>query len=481
MKKYLVILVVLLSLNSCSDFLDVEPDLQISFNEQFSTEQGVQEIVSGIYSDTEGLASSIFHIYPDYIGGNVAFTPSVTNREVTIFNTVDTSYPFQETPVDSDYTSFYGDSYNVINQINLVLERLESLNFIEDSRKSQLKAELLTIRALTHYNLSLLFAQNYGFTSDGSHIGIVYNTSTIDVGTEFPSRSTVAENYSSMQTDLEEALSLFQNNSFLPVGPDYSYFNSINTQALYARIALQMNDWQTAATMSDNVITQSGLVLTPQLDYINQWLQINPLDEVLLQFTAPVNSDGGTGSSISAYYLFNSPTNYGRFSASLDLINLFETNDLRINLFQVESLPTVINGVETDEDYYFLNKFQGDSGTLQIRLSELFLIYAEAQERLAPGNTLALDRLNEVRERAGLSTLVAPSDMLEEVFMERRRELAFENSLFFDITRFKKDINRNDGCIAQVCDLSYPSNFYILPIPQASILSNENIIQNEGY
>lgn len=474
-------MVVAISLFSCSDFLDVEPELQISFREQLSTVQGVQEIVSGIYRETEALASSKFTTYPDYIAGNIAFTPLITSKVVRLPFQIENSYNFQDVAIDSDYDSFYDNSYATINEANLLLESLDGIAFFTEIQKNQLRAELLTIRAFVHYNLTLLYAQNYNFTSNGSHIGIVYNTSTIDVGNEFPSRATVAQNYTLLKDDLETALLLYSTTSFLQIGPDYSYFNTINTKALYARIALQMNDWQTAANQADDVIMQSGLTLTPQGSYLNQWLQTVPLDEVLMQFTAPVGTDGQTGSSVSEYYLYISPINYKSYSASRDLLNLYEVNDIRNQLYEVQTIPTLINGDLLDRDYYFLKKYQFDSGTINLRLSEMHLIYAEAQERLTPGNTLALERLNDVRERAGLARLTAPSDMLEEVFIERRRELAFENSLFFDIARYKKDIVRDLGCIAQTCNLSYPSNFYILPIPQTSILNNENMIQNEGY
>ena len=110
----------------------------------------------------------------------------------------------------------------------------------------------------------------------------------------------------------------------------------------------------------------------------------------------------------------------------------------------------------------------------------MYLIRAEANARLNKP-TEALQDLNSIRERANLSALTATANLLEEIFLERRRELAFEGHLFFDIIRFKKDVIRDKGCLANVCNLNYPSNFFILPIPQSSIELNENIQQNEGY
>ena len=149
-------------------------------------------------------------------------------------------------------------------------------------------------------------------------------------------------------------------------------------------------------------------------------------------------------------------------------------------MFIVENLNTLNNGVITQKPYYFTKKFQDDAGTTYIRLSELYLIRAEANARL--GNLdVALTDLNTIRTRANLEPLSNSTNLLEEIFLERRRELAFENLLFFDILRYKKDVVRNEDCIADVCNLDYPSNFFIQPIPFQSISLNQNIEQNEGY
>jgi hypothetical protein len=72
-------------------------------------------------------------------------------------------------------------------------------------------------------------------------------------------------------------------------------------------------------------------------------------------------------------------------------------------------------------------------------------------------------------------------NLLEEIFLERRRELAFENFLLFDIARYHKDVERDKGCIASVCTMPYPSDYYVLPIPEKTVLLNEFMQQNDGY
>ncbi len=464
----------------CSDFLEQEPDLQVSFNEQLSTREGVLEAYSGIYRDIEAILSSKFAVYADALGGNITFTPSVTQGTISVPEQIERVYNFNAIPEDLNFEDYYEDFYSIINQVNLILNRFSEFSFFSDTELNQLQAELLTIRAFAHYQVAIVFAQNYGFTADASHLGIVYSTTVLIAGEDFPERETMASTYSFIKVDLDDALALYNSTQLLS-GPSYSYFNALTTSALYARIALQMNDWETARDFANTVITTSGINLTLKENYIIEWeAEELPITEIILEFSAPRTSEGDVSSSISAFFIYNSSTNYADYSASGDVLNLYSTEDIRSNMFIQEGLNTSINGVESLQDYFFTKKFQGSAGTTFIRLSELYLIRAEANAKLnALGS--ALQDLNTIRERANLEALLTQDNLLDQIFLERRRELAFEGHLLFDIARYKKDIERNAGCIATVCDLNFPSNFYILPIPESSVLLNQNMQQNEGY
>jgi starch-binding outer membrane protein, SusD/RagB family len=473
-------LVCLFVLISCNDFLKVEPGVQISINEQLSSKTGLELALNGIYYDIEDYLSSESNVYADVQGGNITFSPVVTNKEITVPGAIQNSYNFNDIAQESDYTGVYTSLYSIINQANIILKYFDTFTFLSTDEKNQLEAELLVIRAFSHYQLTLFFAQNYGFTADASHLGIVYNTETLLIGVDFPSRKTMKETYDLLQADLDSALSLFTNNQFL-VGPSHSLFNKKTTEALYARIALQMNDWEKAFTYSNTVITTSGIVLTPKDTYISEWeKEEDPISEIILEFSAPRTSEGAVSQSISQWFLFGSNVNYARYVASGDLLDLYETNDIRKNMFIEQNLPTRVAGIEQNLPYYFTKKFQNGAGTTHIRLSEMYLIRAEANARLNRENN-ALNDLNLLRERANLASITSTTAILDEIFLERRRELAFEGHLLFDIARFKKGVVRNKGCLATVCNLSYPSNFFVLPIPQTSIELNENIRQNEGY
>jgi len=468
------------TLFSCDDFLNQEPDQQISIDEQLSTKTGILEALNGIYRDIEATQSNITLLYADLQGGNLTFTPALSNKTISVPTSFENSYSFNDFEQFSDYEGYYTEFYEIINQANIILDRFNSYTFLSDNDKNQLQAELLVCRAFAHYQLSLLYAQNYGFTSDASHLGIVYNTTSLAIGEDFPSRKTMKETYDLLKIDLDTALSLFTDNNFF-VAPNYALFNKITTKALYAKIALQMNDWQQAFNYANEVITTSGIMLTSKENYITEWeKEEDPISEIVLEFSAPRNDDNSVSSSISQYFKYESDINYGRYVASGDLLDLYDANDIRKDLFINKNLPTIVTGVEVSLPYYFTKKFQNDAGTTYIRLSELYLIRAEANARTNKESDALID-LNIFRERAGLSTLNTTANILDELFLERRKELAFESQLFFDLARFKKNLIRDKGCLATTCNLSYPSNFFVLPIPDSSIDLNENIKQNEGY
>jgi hypothetical protein len=479
-KQFTIITLLFLALTSCDDFLEVAPDLQVSIDEQMANQKGVLEAYTGIYRDVEALLSSKSAIYADVQGGNISFSPSITSKQITIPSTIENSYNFNDQFENSDYKNYYEAAYKIINQVNILLQRFTEFDFLAMDNANQLQAELLIIRAFMHYQIAIQYAQNYHFKNDASHLGIIYNTTTLSAGVDFPSRENMNNTYRLIKEDLDAGLNLFANTQLLS-GPSYSYFNKENTTAIYARIALQMNDWDAAKSLATTVINTAGIALSTTKNYVQEWEEnILPVNEVLMEFSAPKSSDGTVSSSISEHYSYNSSINYKNYVASSDLLAMYSAVDIRKNMFIETNLNTAINGIETQKNYYFTKKFQGDAGTVLIRLSELYLIRAEANAQLGLISE-ALTDLNSIRNRANLETLFSLGDDFEEIFKERRRELAFEGHLLFDIIRFKKNVSRTNDCISFLCDLEYPSNYFILPIPSSSANLNQNMTQNAGY
>ena len=472
-----------ITLVGCNDFLEQEPGTQISIREQLATREGILQALSGLYSKVENtLRTETYTVYADLQGGNLKFTPVASGSntgQITVPPTVQNYYDFNDTALDSDLEAHYGNCYQTLNAANLILENLDDVPDLSEAERDQIYAEALTLRGFMHFILVQMYAQDFGLTS-AAQLGIVYKTESLQTELQYAPRLTLTETYAAIVSDFNTAIDAYKGLQLLE-GPAYSYLNQTSAKALLARVYLYSQDWQNAYDLAVNVIETSGVDLTPKESYIDSWEQpLAPLSETLLELSVPRDTDGLLGGSLAATYGISSQTSYGNYVASEDLLDLYVPEDIRADLFIPTSLLTLENEVLVDQDYYFTKKFQGEPGTPVIRLSELYLIAAEAAYEL--NNTeAALAYLNPIRERANLSTRTEASDLESLIFLERRRELAFERHLFYDLKRTGRDVVRNDGCISQNCSLDYPSNFFVLPIPQRNLNLNVNLIQNEGY
>jgi len=482
-----VVLLVLLGLlgPGCAGFLEQEPGNQTSINELLSDWAGFEAALNGTYSELADLMSlEAFHVYADLQGGNLTFTPATLGSrqgQLTVPIAVENLYGFQDQAFESDMEFFYEGAYAVIGQANLLLERVDAVPDAPAGKIDQLKAEVLAIRSLVHFLLVRLYGQPYGYTPDASHPGVAYVTTTIPIGGPYPARATVGEVYAGLLADLAQAHSLGTETPVLS-GPVYSYFSRTAIQALRARVALYAEDWPLAYDAASDVINNSGLSLTPGDQYVAEWAApVAPLSETILELSPAVDGDGNIGSSVSAFYDYTAPGSYGDYVASADLRAAFAAGDVRgDSLYEVVEIQTIDALGEFPRPYFFTLKLQGPTGNPVLRLSELYLIQAEAAARQA-NEAPARAALDALRARMGQPPLATGIDLLAEILLERRRELCFEGHYFYDLGRYGQAVARGEDCIATVCELSYPSPFFVLPIPQRSLDLNANLVQNEGY
>lgn len=83
--------------------------------------------------------------------------------------------------------------------------------------------------------------------------------------------------------------------------------------------------------------------------------------------------------------------------------------------------------------------------TIFIRTGEVILNRAEAYAKSGEDGKALID-LNQIRERAGLSTLngIGGQQLKDSIFMERRRELAFEAQVYYDYIRNGIKLSREE-------------------------------------
>jgi len=174
--------------------------------------------------------------------------------------------------------------------------------------------------------------------------------------------------------------------------------------------------------------------------------------------------------------------------------NVTESNSTRTGYFLRKWLDTETSLIEgqTQGSHYY---------NVIFRKGELFLNFAEAAyyaygwEDANLGFT-AKQALQEVRRRAGIIgdgfiDEVSGDEIIELIKNERRIELCFEGHRFWDLRRWKENLNEpiqgveinKIGTISRRTLLTpvYKDYMYYLPIPNDEILKTEKIVQNAGW
>lgn len=148
----------------------------------------------------------------------------------------------------------------------------------------------------------------------------------------------------------------------------------------------------------------------------------------------------------------------------------------------------------------------------QMRLADLYLMYAEASNEFAGPSAAVYDYLDRIRARAGLDGVVnswanfsnnpGKPTTLEGlraiIHQERNIELAFEGQRYWDLLRWKEaSTELNKAITAWNVNGTEPTSYYqfttvfqqrfisprdyFWPIPQSALNQNPNLVQNIGW
>ena len=147
---------------------------------------------------------------------------------------------------------------------------------------------------------------------------------------------------------------------------------------------------------------------------------------------------------------------------------------------------TMLRTNEKYPDYVWPNKYQGkDGGPIayssipMIRISEMYLLRAEANYRLGD-NSAATNDVNMVASNRNAKEYASVT--IDDIFDERRRELAFEGHIFHDYKRLQRDLVRTDVIPGQSnANVPADSKYWCMPIAESEFDVNPNLVQNPGW
>ena len=468
MKKilfFLSIIVIIIGSSCKKNFLDLFPYDQVAQDKAITDEAGMQAAVNGLYAQLRNtnLYGRSLPLYGDIIADNVFISTQNSNRYIAEFN-------YTYTNTNGDMLGTWGDAYKAILRANNII----NANVASSANVNQLRGEALTVRAITYFDLINWYAKQYVVDPNAEGVPL---TLTYDPFLK-PARAKVSEVYAQIDKDLSDAVGL------LTATKNSSYVTKYVARAVQARVALFRGDWTAAKTAALDVVNNGGYTLATSANLFNYWKNPAPVSnklETIFEITNDAVNNGGT----NALAYFYDQSGYGDAISSDDLYNQYSATDARKGLF--------ITGTRASQTVHIVNKYPNTSNAADkddvkvIRYAEVLLTLAEAYYRANDevNARLYLNMLAIQRDPSFVGYVSSGAQLLNDIILERRKELAFEGMRYLDLQRLQLDVirvNINNNYVG-ITPLTLPvSNFRrIFPIPQNERDANSEISQNAGY
>ncbi|RZK59505.1 MAG: RagB/SusD family nutrient uptake outer membrane protein [Pedobacter sp.] len=458
-KKYILVFsLLILTAMSCTK-LDLQPTDTIDPTKAFRNANDINLGLIGVYA------------YVDNSMGTLSSTVADENNFPTE-NTVGNSDAFRwlYNSGSGSVTSFYGNNYVAIDRANRVLAAIDALTFTgtDVALAARYKGELLALRAYLHFELLRAYASSY----QTGALGVPYmETSTIS----YPARDKFEVVISKAKADLVAAKALIPTTF-----TDKTRITKSAVSAIQARVALYEKNWADAITYSSEVIAAAPLATKAQFPGL--WTDAND-SEVIWK----LKRVGTTDSRVGDFY-YRQTGGIVLYAPSFKLISTFDqVNDLRFPAYIKFDATRV-----APKSQYLVNKFIGGTSTAPglvdiklFRTGEMYLIRAEAKAESTGDAAADINALRALRINNYVNATFADKPtLIDAIYTERFKELAFEGHRFFDLKRRNLNIQRlaSDAVNASGAVLLTPTQAqYSFPLPALEISVNKNTIQNPLY
>lgn len=478
-------------LSACEDFLQINPQGQMTQEAYPTTEADAILATNAVYTV---LRQWHYHSggYPILdIMSDDAHKGSNPNDQLPTVGPYDN---FTISATQDGLDRWWSTLYQGIKRTNVVIEKVSGIE-MDEALRTRLVAEAHFVRGLLYFDLVRAWGDVPEVTS-----------------TEVPlklERSPASEIYDLIETDLLAAIDGL---------PEKSYYSEDElgratkgaAKALLAKVYLFQKDFVNAEKYALEVIDSEEYGLEPVFANANSVLGEHGVESIFEIGAMEVAGENNGGDQYANTQGVRGTPNrgWGFNRPSLDLQNSFEAGDPRLDA-TVIFLGEVIDGVTILGDGTTPDEVTDDEGNVieiecynqkvwvpgtstdtQFGHNRRILRYADvllmAAEALNENNktTEALLYLNMVRERAREGNDAILPDITETdkntlrdlIIEERRHELALEGHRFWDLVRTGK-------AVEVLGPLGFQSDKNeLLPIPQTEIdISQGTLIQNPNY
>jgi hypothetical protein len=477
-------------LNACdAGFLSLTDADTFDVPKYYQTEQDMEDALTAAYAATRAFYNQLYYV-TEMKSDNAGTTN--TGDSGGVYATFTTHLVNSNNAL---VVSVYNGLYITIYRANLVLKYIDGVRMSDESR-ARITAEAKFLRALSHFYLVRLWGP----------VTVVDKIVETADDAKAATRQPVEDAYRLIVDDLETvasctALAVFEGGDRMGratrtagaalLGKVYVTMaaatgnSAYYTQAVrHLQDACTMNDMQalpTAFTGIFGMANENCTELIFQCMYIANASEYSTFAYDFQPYTQPglISQRPGRGCNLGEKNLFDA----------------FEAGDRR---------KAVCITATADGSSYYTKKYVdltnaaglGGNNWIELRFADVFLLLAEAYERLNdPVN--AIKYLDLVRTKHGVlkgyedsqtdypDYAVKYPTLRDAIFHERRIELCFENHRWFDLQRLyprPQDLAAYMQSVGTTLKYTgFRAYEALLPVPYDEVIFNGKIYQNEGY
>ena len=474
--KYIILIAALLPvLGGCSKSeLNLYPYNAAEQEQAYDTEEDMNLAVNGMYYGIRASGSyynGTWNIVADAMSDNLIISQA-GRRSLNDYQ------KWNLKPGATEYGLFAG-GYTMVRRANAILENIDK--FPAGPFHDNTKAQALALRGMVYFDMSRVYGKTYTNASNDD-LTIPYVTTTDK--DNLPAKEPVKGFYDKVLADLNQALTLI--NASNGTGK----LNKAAVAGLLSRVNLYKGDYAAVITAANTALGTSP-DLPGIADFPKIWTDQTEkgiLFKVINNLVDNVNTQGVN------YYQPVKGELKSEYVVEYNFMQLFTNTDIRKSTY-IQTSP-FSGGM-----YNNVIKYNGGAGKALgvcdakvLRTAEVLLNRAEAYYKTG-NEAAALADLNLLKTNryTGFTNInLTGQALLDEIYKERRLELAFEGDRFWDLKRRHLPIQR-DGTKGDKADgsgVSYvptavtlDANDYRfqLPIPIVETNFNKNLVQNPGY
>src|SRR5690606_14145708 len=310
--------------------------------------------------------------------------------------------------------------------------------------KNFIKAQALSYRAWSYYQMIQLFAKRYVKGGDNSSLGL---SLILEKTIGAVPRNTVEEVYAQINKDVDDAIALFAD---AKARPNKSHLNLNVAKGIKARVALTQQNYEDAAKFAKEA--RQGFTLMTGNQYVDSFVSLgNP------EWMWGIEHREDQPTYFYSFYAyvgnFSSTNTRGNPKAINSLLyDKISDTDVRKRVWDPtgadKTFPVAASGVRMPymtRKFTLTNPGNSNGDLMFMRAAEMYLIEAEALAR-SGSETAAKEVLLELAENRDpdyvLSTNTGAS-LIEEILTQRRVELWGEDFRFYDLKRLNLPLDRN--------------------------------------